>query len=86
MLAIVVNQLALWVFSLRMRSVLEAFDIQISRLQAHKIHLQSVFYYFVLPMTIGLEMSRYVKVKALVGDGLKPLMLGAALLADRIAG
>ncbi len=85
-LAVVVNQISLFVFSLRMRVMLGVFGIKISALQALRIHLQSVFYFYVLPMTVGLEAARFAKVKALVGSEVKAVTLVSALLADRLVG
>lgn len=84
--ALLANQAALYVFAVRMHMVLGLFGIPISSFEAQRIHLQSVFYYFALPMTVGLEISRYMKVKAIVGDDVRPMVLGSALLADRVIG
>lgn len=84
--AIIVNQLSLSLFALRMQVMLSVFGIKISQYQSLRIHLQSVFYFFVLPMTIGLEAARFAKVKSIVGDRSKGATLGSALLADRLFG
>jgi hypothetical protein len=84
--ALLANQAALYVFAVRMLMVLGMFGIPISSFQAQRIHLQSVFYYFALPMTVGLEISRYAKVKAVVDADVRPMALGSALLADRVIG
>lgn len=78
--------IALYVFALRMRIILSAFGASISGFQAQRIHLQSIFYYFSLPMTVGLEVSRYAKIKALLGSDVRSFNLASALLADRIVG
>ena len=85
-IALVANQAALYVFAVRMHITLGIFGIPISSFQAQRIHLQSVFYYFALPMTVGLEVSRFAKVRYLVGDGVSGLTLGSALLLDRLIG
>lgn len=84
--AIIANQIALSLFALRMHVMLGIFGIKISRLQALRIHLQSVFYFFALPMTVGLEAARFAKVKSIVGEGATAITLGSALLADRLIG
>ena len=84
--AIVVNQIALALFALRMQIMLKVFGIIISRSQSLRIHLQSVFYFFALPMTVGLEAARFAKVKHIVGADVQGLTLGSALLADRLIG
>lgn len=85
-IALMANQIALYVFAVRMHMVLGIFGIPISSFQAQRIHLQSVFYYYALPMTVGLEVSRFAKVRYLVGGGVSGLTLGSALLLDRLIG
>src|SRR5205085_2858909 len=54
LVGLVVNQIALCVFALRMQLVLRLFEVRIGWLPALRIHLQSMFYFFALPMTVGL--------------------------------
>lgn len=84
--ALLANQVSLYLFAIRMRVVLRIFGIQISSFQAQRIHLQSVFYYFALPMTVGLEAARFAKIRSTVGGDVQILALGSALLADRLIG
>jgi uncharacterized membrane protein YbhN (UPF0104 family) len=83
--AIVVNQIALTLFAVRMRAVLSLIDIDLTFRDSIRIHLQSMFYFFVVPMTVGLELARFLKIRSLApkADGLK---LGAALVFDRLVG
>jgi len=85
-LALLVNQMALSLFALRMKMVLGIFGIPISGLQSLRIHLQSIFYYFIFPMTIGLEAARFAKIKAIVGNQGDAFALGGGLVADRLVG
>ncbi len=84
--AIIVNQVALTLFAFRMRKVLDVFGMKVSWSQSLRIHLQSMFYFFVLPMTVGLEAARFAKIKTIVGNDVQILTLGSALLADRFIG
>lgn len=84
--AMVLNQLALIMFALRMRVALRAFSIDVSLSQAHRIHLQSMLYFFVLPMTVGLEAARFGKIKHLLADKASGGGLASGLFADRIIG
>jgi hypothetical protein len=84
--ALLVNQLALLLFAARMRLALRVFGIALGTLQALRVHLQSVFYFFVLPMTVGLEIARFAKIRALAGPSTDPGGLAYALLADRLVG
>jgi uncharacterized membrane protein YGL010W len=54
-------------------------------LQAQRIHLQSLFYYFFVPMTVGLELSRFAKLKVIVND-LRTSDVLASMLTDRMVG
>lgn len=83
--ALVVNQLALATFAARMRWVLLTAEIEINWLAAMRIHLQSMFYFVVLPMTVGLELARYLKIRAINSSATPHALLGALLL-DRLIG
>lgn len=84
-LALVVNQATLVMFAARLRSILSLFDIRIGFLASMRIHLQSMFYFFAVPMTVGLEISRFVKIRA-IADSAPVTALTAALLFDRLLG
>jgi len=84
--ALVANQAALVLFALRMRVALAVFGIPVTLAQALRVHLQSVFYFFVLPMTVGLELARFAKIKAMTGGSAATGALTYALVADRLAG
>lgn len=85
--ALVVNQVALMVFAIRMRWVLITFSIFLTLRETIRIHLQSMFYFFVLPMTVGLEAARFAKIKkAAMGNPVQSATLGIALLTDRLIG
>ncbi len=83
--ALLVNQLALATFAARMRWVLLTAKIEISWLAAMRIHLQSMFYFVVLPMTVGLELARYFKICAINSSATMQALAGALLL-DRLIG
>lgn len=80
-----VNQLALAVFAVRMQLVLKVLKVQISWGAALRIHLQSMFYFFVLPMSVGLEVSRFVKIRRIQPTATLA-QLSSALLFDRLIG
>lgn len=83
--AVVLNQMALLMAALRLRATLSAFGMVISRRQAVEIHLQSLFYFFFVPLSVGLEAARFVKIRRIdAGVSTKHLLL--ALLLDRILG
>lgn len=84
--ALAVNQIALCLFALRMRLVLRIFTVHLSYLQSLRIHLQSMLYYFIVPMTVGLEAARFAKIKTRLGDGAHAVNLGSALVGDRLIG
>ena len=80
-----VNQLALAVFAARLQWVLRLCAIRIGWLSALRIHLQSMFYFFAVPMTIGLEVARFVKIRAIEPQA-STAGLTTALLLDRLLG
>lgn len=84
-LALLLNQASLYVAALRLRATLVAFDIRISHAQSQLIHLRSLFYFFFVPMSVGLEISRFMAIRRLAPDtATRPLVI--ALLIDRILG
>ena len=84
--ALVVNQLALALFAARMQLALRVFGMTLAWLQGLRVHLQSMFYFFVLPMTVGLEVARFAKIRSLLGEQATTGALASALLADRVVG
>lgn len=83
--AVALNQLALFAAAWRLQATLKAFGVRIGRGQAIRIHLQSLFYFFFVPMSVGLEIARFLKIRALDPDvSVKRLFL--ALLLDRVLG
>jgi uncharacterized membrane protein YbhN (UPF0104 family) len=84
--ALLVNQLALTLFAARMQVVLRVFGMALTLLQGLRVHLQSMFYFFVLPMTVGLEVARFAKVRSLLGEKAATSSLAYALLGDRVVG
>src|SRR5919205_295969 len=85
LLGLAVNQLALAVFAARLQWVLRLCAIRIGWLAALRIHLQSMFYFFAVPMTVGLEIARFVKIRAIDPQASKA-GLTTALLLDRLLG
>lgn len=85
--ALLANQVALTLFAVRMAVALRVFGMALTVLQGLRVHLQSMFYFFVLPMTVGLEVARFAKIRALLGDEKAQTGgLAYALLADRLVG
>ena len=85
LVALILNQVALFLFSARLRLVLGLWSVHIGRLSSLRIHLQSMFYFIVVPMTIGLEIARFLKISSIAPSASK-IALAAALFADRILG
>lgn len=84
--ALLLNQAALALFAARMRSALHVFGVRLGFLQAMRVHLQSMFFFFALPMTVGMEVARFAKIRNQLGDGAPAAGLASALLADRVLG
>lgn len=83
--ALILNQIALFLFSVRLRLILGLWSVRLGWMASFRIHLQSMFYFIVVPMTVGLEIARYIKIKAL-DPSVSKTGLAAALLVDRIVG
>jgi uncharacterized membrane protein YbhN (UPF0104 family) len=83
--AIFLNQLALFAAAWRLQATLAAFGVRIGRRQAMRIHLQSLFYFFFVPMSIGLEIARFIKVRD-IASTVSAKRLLFALLLDRVLG
>ena len=60
-IALLVNQSALILFAHRMQMLLRINSIKINFLNSLRIHLESIFYYYFLPMSVGMELSRCFK-------------------------
>ena len=85
LLGLGVNQMVLAIFALRMQWVLRLCAVRIGWPAALRIHLESMFYFFAVPMTVGLEVARFVKIRAIDPQASKA-GLTAALLLDRLLG
>ncbi len=83
--AILLNQLALYAAAWRLQATLAAFGVSIRRGQAMRIHLQSLFYFFFVPMSVGLEIARFLKVRD-IDPTVSAKRLLFALLFDRVLG
>src|SRR5207237_9242534 len=59
LVALAVNQAALLLFAMRMQLALRAFGATLTIGQSLRVHLQPMFYFFVLPMTVGWEVARF---------------------------
>jgi hypothetical protein len=84
-LALLVNQLALYAAAWRLRAILAVFGIRISAWQSLLVHLRSLFYFFFVPMSVGYEISRFISIRRLV-PGAQTRALLIALLLDRVLG
>jgi uncharacterized membrane protein YbhN (UPF0104 family) len=83
--ALTVNQIALTLFAVRMRAVLALIDVDLTFMDSIRIHLQSMFYFFIVPMTVGLELARFLKIRS-VAPQVDRLKLSVALVFDRLVG
>ena len=83
--AILLNQAALLMAALRLRATLSAFGVAICRRDAFRIHLQSLFYFFFVPLSVGLEAARFVKIRR-IDPRVPTTQLLLALLLDRALG
>ncbi len=84
-LALVFNEVALALFGVRMQFLLAALEVVLRWRDAFRIHLESMFYFFIVPMTVGVEIARFAKIRAVLsGTAAKRIL--PALLLDRLVG
>jgi len=83
--AVLLNQAALVAAALRLRATLAAFRVQLSPAQAMAIHLRSLFYFFFVPLSVGLEVSRYLDIRR-IDPAVPAKTLVLVLLLDRVLG
>jgi len=83
--AVLLNQAALFAAALRLRATLAAFRVQLTPAQALAIHLRSLFYFFFVPLSVGLEVSRYLDIRR-IDPAVPAKTLLLALLLDRVLG
>lgn len=79
------NQAALLAAALRLRATLAAFGVHLTIAQALSIHLRSLFYFFFVPFSVGLELSRYLYIRR-IDRSISAKRLLLALLLDRVLG
>lgn len=85
LLAIALNQAALMLAGLRLWQTLRPFGSSFGRRPAVALHLKSLFYFFFVPFNVGLEVSRFVKIRQL-DPHIASSRVVIALLLDRIWG
>ena len=83
--ALLINQAALFVAALRLRATLAAFAVHLTVGQAMAIHLRSLFYFFFVPLSVGLEVSRYLDIRR-IDPAVPAKTLVLLLLLDRLLG
>ena len=83
--ALACNQLALLLTATRLQRILQIFALPTRWRDVLWIHLQSMFYFFFVPMTVGLELSRFAKLKRLHPSAAGTAIAGVVLL-DRVIG
>jgi putative effector of murein hydrolase LrgA (UPF0299 family) len=82
---VLLNQAALLAAALRLRATLAAFRVRLSPAQAMAIHLRSLFYFFFVPLSVGLEVSRYLDIRR-IDPAVPAKTLVLVLLLDRVLG
>jgi len=80
--SVLLNQLGLAAYSFRLGILSAVYGAVIGRMESFKIHLQSVFYQVFIPMTVGMELARFMKIRAIHPEVTKRRLL-LALLSDR---
>lgn len=72
-------------FGLRFREVLKIVDFKISTYVSAKVLTQSMFYYFFVPLSVGTEVSKFAKLKALNKHQTNS-SIASAIVLDHVVG
>lgn len=72
-------------FGLRFREVLKIVDFKISAYVSAKVLTQSMFYYFFVPLSVGTEVSKFAKLKALNKHQTNS-SIASAIVLDHVVG
>ena len=82
---LLVNQLGNHVVTYRMQIILGAFEIKLTHLKALKVHLQSLFYFLVIPSPVAVDLARAQKVRSAATSSTLST-IGLAVVTDRVIG
>lgn len=85
LLALVLSQLSVILCSLKFSEIIALYDAKMGLLRSCRISYVSTFYYFALPASIGVELSRYLMLRS-DQPRLTQWQLLIILLADRACG
>ena len=80
-----VNQLAMFIVALRLKFSLLTRGYELVSRFAVRIHFQSMYYFFVMPMTVGIEVSRIAKL-IMLQPKFSKLSISFGTLFDRLLG
>lgn len=68
-----------------MQLVLNIFAMKIKHLDAMKVHLQSLFYFLLIPMPVAVDVSRYQKIRKSIRNA-EFKQVSASVITDRLIG
>jgi uncharacterized membrane protein YbhN (UPF0104 family) len=85
LVGIFLNQVAIVFFVMRSQHTLRLFSLEIPFWQAQRIHLQGMFYFFFVPMSVGLDITRLLKVRVIL-PAARTYNIFLSILLDRLAG
>ena len=72
-------------FGLRFREILKIIDFEITAYTSAKVLTQSMFYYFFVPLSVGTEVSKFAKLKAL-NKNHSTSGIASAIVLDHLVG
>lgn len=85
LVALVMSQLSVVLFSLKFSEIIALYDAKMGLLRSCKIAFVSTFYYFALPAAIGVELSRFLRLRS-AEPRLSQWQAVMILLLDRVFG
>lgn len=85
LLGVLISQISIYVFALRFRRVMNIVGLRIGVIDSLKIHTLSMFYHFFVPLSIGAEVTKFVKLRAFAPDR-GPMLTAGGIVLDHMIG
>lgn len=85
LLGVVLSQISVVMFSVRLRLVLTLAGVRVTLWEATRLHVQSMFYYFFVPFGVGMEIYKVAKLYSAF-PAADRVTVAAAVVFDRLLG
>jgi hypothetical protein len=85
LLGVLISQISMFFFALRFLRVFNIFDLRLSIVDSLKINMLAMFYHFFVPLSIGADITKFVKLRAVAPDR-RPMVTAGGIVLDHIVG